>query len=260
MIATYLGILSTTLIFISLYNQRETNPLCFALALGLVSEQGAFMADYGGAPNDKNPWTSLEVAKLVASLFTPIVVAIVGYFVWEAQQNTLASQTKAINAEQNETMRIREFRIEVYKKAGPLLNDIYAFHFHVGRWKEFTPAQIVEKKRELDALMYSNEPLLSPDFFDRYRTFMSAAFADALNAKGDARPHTPIACRTPGPNVDEWRAKFLDDDNRNAVCLGYRNLLEKLSLELLFQNLPRANISNAEKQKQCPHYDFSTCS
>src|SRR5262249_12053606 len=157
--------------------------------------------------------------------------------------------------------RIREFRIDIYKVAGPLLNDIYAFQFHVGKWRELTPEMVVSKKRDLDALMYSHESLLSTEFFERYRRFMHEVFAPPEDWQHDVKLRSSTKCRPAKPNEDgaARQAWFSNEDNRDQICLAYRNLMGQLSEELLFQTLPKSDASEAEKIKQCPHYDFSQC-
>ena len=227
------------------------------------------MSDYDNTrPSKQSPWNSLEVVKLIASLATPIAVAIAGYFVWSAQQRiveqaqaTQAMQQQRIVDEQKERERIREFRIEIYKSAGPLLNDIYVYHFHLGRWRELSPLKVIEKKRDLDALMYSHESLLSREFFSRYRNFMDQAFAPAQDWQSDVQIRTTTKCRIPTQDVDatRWKVHFTEHDNREQVCLAYRNLLEQLSSELLFQTLPTKSLPDKDKLSLCPRYDFSVC-
>ena len=48
------------------------------------------MSDYGSGPTGKqSPWNSLEIVKLIASLATPLAVAVAGYHIWSAQQKVV---------------------------------------------------------------------------------------------------------------------------------------------------------------------------
>ena len=56
--------------------------------------------------------------------------------------------------------RIIEKRIAIYENIGADLNNIYVFLLQVGHWKALTPAEVVEKKREVDKIMYVNKSLI----------------------------------------------------------------------------------------------------
>jgi hypothetical protein len=214
------------------------------------------------APPTKSPWNSLEKAKLGMGIITPVVIVIVGYFIWSIQNDAIQHQQSVLEAEkfkiqneQTEKSRIREFRWDLYQKAGPLLNDIFAYHFYVGRWKEFGPDVILKKKRELDTLMYSHESLLSAGFFEQYRSFMDQTFKPAGGWYTDARIRTESRCRMRLPSEQEkdWASHFTEEDNRKQVCSAYKNLLGSLSKELLFVSLPGKGVA-------CPtEYATSEC-
>lgn len=76
-----------------------------------------------------NPsWNSLELAKLAASLLTPVLVLVLGIVI----NNSIRSGERA-----------SALRSEIYKSIGGDLNDIYAYLALVGRWKEMTPRDVI---------------------------------------------------------------------------------------------------------------------
>jgi hypothetical protein len=223
----------------------------------------------GDTTTEKSPWNSLEISKLVVSILTPLLLAYVGYLISSVQSEVARSREdrtqldrKVAEADLAEKQRIREFRLELYKDTGPLLNDIFAYHFYVGNWREFTPTIIIGKKRTLDTRMYSHESLFTRTFFDKYRIFMSETFREAGEWHSDSKLRTLSKCRQKGSNEDDasWRARFTNEDNRRGVCLAYRNLLDILSTELLFLTLQTKDTTDEHKLEACPkRYDTSTC-
>jgi hypothetical protein len=217
----------------------------------------------------RSVWNSLEVVKLTVTVFTAVLALVAGYVVWNAQrdvvqrwegQQTIEKQNFA--AKERERDRIRDFRLSIYKDAAPLLNDIHSYHFLVGRWKELTPAQIVEKKRQLDSLMYSHEALFSEIFFSHYHAFMKAAFRGAGNHMDESRIRSQFRCRAVhlGQESEKWRRWFTNEDNRRGICLAYRRLLGRLSEELLFHNLGAPEASEEQTLTKCPPlYDIPRC-
>lgn len=214
-----------------------------------------------------NPvWNSLERAKLVVSIFTPVLLVVISFLVWEVKDEVAQSQ-----AEQS---RIRELRINLYSKTGPLLNDIFAYHFYVGKWKELTPHQIISHKRSLDSIMYSNEPFFSKDFFEKYQKFMWATFKTTRGWHKDTALRTLSKChkRPEEVPVKVWQDNFTDEDNRKNVCIAYTRLLSSLSRELLFVTLEKERFTDSEIIKElskdegktvlkaCPPlYNVDTC-
>ena len=210
-------------------------------------------------------WNSLEVAKMSASIVTPVAIAFLGYAFWSTQRGVVENWEKQqlierqiLDSRERERDRLREFRLAILKDAAPLLNDIYAYHFYIGSWKELTPANIIEKKRHLDRLMYSNEVLFTSDFFNAYRDFMKQSFATARNYIGESKIRTDSKCRSAhwGNSSGNWLPLFTNEDNRDKVCVAYRKLQGRLSEELLFQNI---NIANGDGG-QCPKkYERGNC-
>ena len=53
----------------------------------------------------------------------------------------------------------------------PEVDQIYSYFLYLGDWKGISPEQIIEKKRQLDDLVYSNRIFFSDQFFDSYTAF-----------------------------------------------------------------------------------------
>lgn len=131
---------------------------------------------------ENSPWNSLEVAKLIASLLTPIVVALMGAGI----QREIAHQDMV----QKANTRLADRRIAVYDSIKNDLNRIYCFVEDIGTWKAETPDSIVELKRNLDQTMYTNQAIWSPETFQAYLDYMSSAFATFQGVGVDAKIKT----------------------------------------------------------------------
>lgn len=223
--------------------------------------------------SDKKPkpsvWNSLEICKLSATILTPLTVLAVGGLIWSAQQTAVqrweqakAEQRQMIESEGKERERVRDLRLSIYKEVAPLIDAILGYHFYVGRWKERSPADIIEKKRQLDTLMYSHIALFSPAFFDLYREFMRKSFRTAGNHFGESRIRSQAQCRQPrkGEDSGPWLSYFTHEDTRRELCFAYAKLLGQLSQELLLQSLKAPYQTEAEKLSLCPPlYDVEKC-
>jgi hypothetical protein len=214
-------------------------------------------------------WNSLERTKLAVSILTPVIITLFGYLLWNMQLDILQRwevrqgiEKKLAESELKEKERLRDFRLSIFSQTAPLLNEILTYHFHVGRWKELGPADIVGKMRHLDSLMHSHQPLFTPVFFARYRAFMRESFESAGNPYGESKIRTESRCRPQPTSQDAaiWHAYFAGNDNRRKVCLTYRDLMDSLSEELLLQSIRASEATEEQRIKLCPpFYEFSTC-
>lgn len=129
-------------------------------------------------------WTSLEVAKLIVGLLTPLAVAVFGVVVDRRLRRVEAVQWA------NQTVVTR--RVEIFSSVGPKLNQLLCFATFVGRWKEITPQVAVTVKRDLDEIMFANRVLFSNELFAAYHGFMTSMFAMYANTDTDAPIRVPI--------------------------------------------------------------------
>src|SRR5258708_2100639 len=107
---------------------------------------------------DAGAWSWLEVAKLAASLVTPVVVATFGIYIHRV--------TKRFEHLQWRSQKLIEKRLTVYDDLAPLLNDLLCFFTYIGAWKEMDPPTVVGLKRKVDKKLHLAAPLFSPRFFE----------------------------------------------------------------------------------------------
>lgn len=149
-------------------------------------------------PKAASPWNSLEIVKILASLLTPIVVALVGYLI----QQQIAGQQQ-VCAQQ----RIVERRLQVYDTIRIGLNRIYCFVEDVGTYKEDNPETIIGFKRRIDETMHSQRALWATDTFRAYLDYMNAAFAPYEGGVGtDAKIRT--SDREKNVGIPGWKEEW----------------------------------------------------
>jgi hypothetical protein len=211
-------------------------------------------------------WNSLEVCKLAAAVATPILIVFLGALLWLTQRDIvqhwerdLQEQRRLADARIKESDNIRDFRLTLYREAAPLLNDIVSYHFYVGRWKERSPADIIDKKRRLDTLLYSHRPLFSAEFVSLYHDFMRQAFRGAREFHGESRIRTNYRCHLPEDTSGQWSAYFTDEDTRSELCTAYISLLGRVSAELLLQSLKLSSDAQTSPSPCPPLYDLARC-
>jgi hypothetical protein len=206
-------------------------------------------------------WNSLEVCKLFAMIATPIVVLIVGCLAWSAQRSIVeswerdqAERRQLAEADIKVRDKVRDVRLTIYREAAPLINDIISYHFYVGRWRERSPADIIDKKRQLDTLLYSHRPLLTPAFFNLYHDFMRLGFRGARDFYSEPRIRTLSRCRSPrsAENAEQWSAYFTNEDTRQELCASYTKLLDRVADELLMQSFSFTTTDDKTPPAMCP--------
>lgn len=127
-------------------------------------------------------WNGLEIAKLIASVITPIVVSILGFLIYKS--------TRRIESRQWLNQKVVEKRLSSYEDLAPQLNDLLCYFTFIGRWKDPTPVAVVELKRTLDRRAYIAAPLFSPKFIKAYDEFMRCCFQTYTGWGSDAKLRT----------------------------------------------------------------------
>lgn len=151
--------------------------------------------------------------KVAVSALTPIAIAVLTYFI-----------SNALNERQSYLRRGEQTLAEkqrTYGRIGEDLNIIYVYAADVGDFRQYTPDQIVQRKRDADRTFYMYRPYWSRKTQDNYREFMQAAFsmyvAIGTNARINAfTDEKKAAFAAEGKNWDpKWDAFFTG--NRDPV-------------------------------------------
>ena len=169
---------------------------------------------------------NVEFLKLAVPVATAIFVALLtgwmGYTYSQLTQNQNAIIAK---------------RMELYDKIVKNTNAILSYYMFVGKWKRYTPIDIISFKNDTDELMYSYQPMFSEKLFGSYNNLFDQFFRLTGDWK-DARLRTSVACRTMLDTWrDEWRARFEEEDNRDRICEAYNKFMNGLAEELQLKTI-----------------------
>ena len=152
-------------------------------------------------------WNSLEVAKMIISASTPIIVILVGFSVNRG--------LKKFEHFQWMNQKVIEKRISVFDELAPLLNDLLCYFTYIGYWKTFSPPDIIELKRRADKIAYVNAPLFPLEFLEKYNGMMNLCFKTYDTWGQDARLKTLIKDRLTVSKKEwdnEWNKKYFADE------------------------------------------------
>jgi hypothetical protein len=155
---------------------------------------------------DANRWNGPERAKFGLEIAKLLVGIWVAWWVWHLGDTATRARDAEV-AKRDDQARVDaqikavvDQRLKLWEKVSPGMNEIYCYFVEVGNWKNLDGEKILARKRELDALMYSNKIMWDPAFFKTYETFMSATFTPfrdqglnaALRTTRRGRPEGPI--------------------------------------------------------------------
>ncbi|MBS1833508.1 MAG: hypothetical protein JST65_12365 [Acidobacteria bacterium] len=197
-------------------------------------------------------WTVLEVVKLSVGICTPLVVAIVGYW--------LSLRLKQIEQTNWGNQKLVERRIQFYVDVVPLLNDLLCYMTYVGSWKELAPDEVVAAKRKLDRAFYVYSPLFPPGLMSRYIHFVNCCFRTFTGWGSNARLRTDFFRRkaTRKDWVPEWEALFAPDDvlELPEIQAAYNALIqtlaEALGVGIVDPHLPAGQLPGGSTRQLLP--------
>lgn len=163
-------------------------------------------------------------AYLGVMAMTPVVVAVVGFFVTSA----LKRREHDLNAHQ----RRREIRKDLYERIGPHLNRIYCYITDLGDYGIYSPPDIVQSKREVDRVFFTYRSLWSAETRAAYEAFMAVAFK--THAGGPGTPAKIQGARfqkvhffknTGRPWDPAFDAMFTEEVDKPAAHAAYERLV-----------------------------------
>lgn len=176
----------------------------------------------------------VEIAKLVVAALTPLSVALIGVL--------LAISTRRFERTRWLNQQLIEKRIELLSRALPELNDLYCYFYWVGGWASFSPADMLQRKRDLDRLFHANRAFFTPGAIAEYLAFTDALFRTYASPGVPARLRTgPTASHGerkevyPGTWDPHWDHMFADEAERTDVEIvkeRYSALVARLGAEV----------------------------
>jgi hypothetical protein len=171
---------------------------------------------------------ALDVAQLVVSALTPLMLFVLGLMVTRA--------TRRFEQAEWANRKVVERKLTLYEDMSPLINDLYCFFNLVGHFQEVTPPDAVSRKRTLDRLFYTHAPLFGQEFKDRYQSFMNACFQVFSAVAQDAKLKASIdAQRRERTRWDpDWDAMFAREmeTSRDEFAKAHDELMETFAGEV----------------------------
>ena len=174
-------------------------------------------------------WSPLEVAKLLASILTPISVALLGWLI--------SSQLKRLEHAQWANQKLIEKRLEIFDAVAPQLNKLLCFFTWIGSWKTTTPDEVLAAKRHLDSILHVYRYIFESVVFEKYEVFMDLLFETYTGAGMDAKIRSDIASRY-GDRIHHasydwnptWNTRFSTEEvgDRARLRAAYLDLMSTL--------------------------------
>jgi hypothetical protein len=177
---------------------------------------------------DLSVWNSLEIAKLVVAVFTPLAVVVVGIRIHRV--------TKRFEHAQWRSQKLVEKRLAIYDELAPHLNDLLCYFTYVGCWRDLDPPYVVKLKRIVDKHAYIAMPLFSPEFFAACMALQDLCFKQYNGWGLDATLRTSPERRRKARSGDwdvSWDACFSEDlADRSAIRRAYERVMLAFSNDI----------------------------
>lgn len=179
-------------------------------------------------------WLTLEIAKLIVGVLTPLSVALLGWL--------FSRQLKRLDLSNWTNQKLIEKRLAIYDEIAPRLNQLLCFFTWVGYWKTISPADAIHAKRDLDKTLNIYRHVFEAEVYEAYQDYIHVLFETYTSAGHDAKLRALVRSpdgdrRTDGAYAwsDAWNACF--SEPRNAVDKGevrarYKALMAALTRSL----------------------------
>jgi hypothetical protein len=187
-------------------------------------------------------WNGPEKAKFGLEIAKVIIGIFVAWWVWNLGHAADVARNKeeAGRAEQTrldaQVKAIVDKRLMLWDKISPGMNDIYCYFMEVGDWKDLDGRKVLARKREVDAIMYSNQIMWDAPFFQMYERFMAEVFRTYRGQGLNAALRTTRAGRSEPtfPKID-----FTNEDNDSTIFDTYwafqRSAADELNVKMPVQ-------------------------
>lgn len=171
---------------------------------------------------EPSSWSSLEIAKLVVGLLTPVALAALGIYIHRV--------TKRFEHLQWRSQKLIEKRLTIYDDLAPQFNDLLCYFTYVGSWRDVAPPAIIELKRVIDKKVHLAAPLFNAAFFDVCMNFQHLCFETYTGWGRDALLRTHSTRRresNPSSWQADWDACFSSDiANLTDIRIAYGRIME----------------------------------
>ncbi len=167
----------------------------------------------------------IEKWKTFFSILTPLILVYLTFIV----QSTLTEK----KAEFDRLQQILNEKQRIYGTLGSDLNRIYVYIADVGDFRQYTPLQIIQRKRESDRLFFTYLPYWTEETAKRYEVFMDSAFATYQGSGERAKIRAMVFEKQKAYEKDNlnwevsWNSHFTEKRDSNYAS-AYWELVESL--------------------------------
>lgn len=178
--------------------------------------------------------TWLDLVKTLAAVAVPVVVAVVGY--------RLNQRVKQWEASQWRNQELIKARLRYYDQLAPMVNDLMCYLTFLGRWRDLTPPDVLQLKRDTDRLFYSISPLFSQQAVEAYQSFIATCFQTFRGWGLEPRIRSGFVYRRdarPTSWDPSWNSHFthaenvsVTEDDQGKVRTAYDRLLAALAEDI----------------------------
>ncbi len=181
----------------------------------------------------------IEKWKTVLSILTPLILVYLTFIV----QSTI----KEKEAEFERLQQILNEKQRIYGTLGSDLNRIYVYIADVGDFRQYTPLQIIQKKRESDRLFLTYLPYWTEETANRYTDFMKSAFAtyqwsgERAKIRATAYQKQMAYKKDNLTWEDSWNKHFTKERDANYVS-AYWKLVESLLADTVSSKVRRISL------------------
>ena len=177
-----------------------------------------------------------EIVTAVSAGLVPVTVAILGVY---------------LGRRQSRSEELTRVRLEFYKKLAPQLNKIMCYMLFIGTWRDDSPEEIVQLKRDIDTTFHSAVPLFSPATAVAYKRMMDATFTTYGAWGSDAQIKTSAYRRRQAWRRGQrwgrsWNSYFTVDDDQ-AITTAWFSAYRESYDSLLAQMIEDMQISRRRK-------------
>jgi len=192
-------------------------------------------------------WPTLEIAKLVVGVLTPLSVALLGWL--------FSRQLKRLDLSNWTNQKLIEKRLVIYDEIAPKLNQLLCFFTWVGYWKTISPADAIRAKRDLDKTLNIYRHVFEAEVYQTYQDFIHLLFETYTGIGHDAKLRALVRSpdgdrRTDGGYawIEAWDACFSEPGmavSKQEVRARYKALMAALTRSLGVATPQAAEVTEA---------------
>lgn len=176
----------------------------------------------------------LERWKLLLSIPTPVILLLLTYLV-----NNAIQERGALLQRESQILGEKQ---KIYTELGKNLNVIFVYVADVGDFRQYTPVEVVNRKRDSDRMFFMYRPYWSDDTEHKYNNYMKACFQTYNGAGLPATINASKAEKVAAYQHDglrwenSWNGYFTESVDPN-VSTKYYALVSSLLADTVSPNL-----------------------